>query len=94
MVLIKEITIKNCTQFTGMPASILVVEHKKGERKMRHMYYLMGIVVCQHGNDGGKYFYIQFSTGGVTGSYPTVSAMLKAEAEYFSFYYIEIKKQQ
>ena len=93
MILIKEITAKNCTQFNGMPANILVAEHKQGERQMKHWFYLIGIVVCEMDEQEGRYFYIQFTNGDSSGIYDTVFHMLEKEAEYFSFYYIEIKKQ-
>lgn len=97
MILIKEITAKNITQFSGLPANILVVLHKEIDiivkHNGKHSFDIMGIVICEHSNAVGKYFYIQFATGGVTGSYPTLTDMLDAEAECFRFFYIEIKKQ-
>lgn len=93
MILIKEITVENCMQFRNMAANVLVVEHKQGDEKMRHSFYLVGILVCEI--IGGRWhFQIKFSDGNTSGIYYSVLELIKREAKYFSFYYIEIKKQQ
>jgi hypothetical protein len=93
MILIKEITLQNASQFIGMPANILVAEHKKGDRLMKHIHYMIGIVVSGFDKQGGCHFYIQFTNGSVSGFYKTVLLLIEKESPYFSFYYIEIKKQ-
>jgi len=93
MILIKEITLQNAKQFAGMPANVLVAEHKQGPLVMKHWHYLIGIIVAQYDAEPGKQFYIQFTNGRVSGCYNTVFELIEKECQYFSFYYIEIKKQ-
>ena len=93
MILFKEITLKNCTQFAGLPANVMVAEHKKGDIQIKHAFYLIGIIVCQLDERAGRYFYIQFSNGDSSGIYDSVFELIAKEERIFSFYYIEIKKQ-
>ena len=93
MILIKQITLLNYWQFNGMEANVIVVEHKEGEFKMRHPFYLIGIIVCEYDDRKRRYFYVQFSNGNAGAVYNSVLELLQKESKYFSFYYIEIKKQ-
>jgi hypothetical protein len=99
MILIKEITIENCKQFRGLPANVMVVEHKRGDMQMKHSFYLIGIIVCEphhplmrEKNEWG--FYIQFTNGDKSGFYNSVTELMEDQQVIYSFYYIEIKKQQ
>jgi hypothetical protein len=94
MLLIKEITLENCMQFNGLPVNIMVVEHKKGGRQFGHSFYLIGIIVVRETNAGLWYYYIQFTNGNSSGIYNSVQELMKKQSKYFSFYYVEIKKQQ
>jgi hypothetical protein len=94
MLLIKEITLGNCMQFNGLPGNVMVVEHKQGNFRFRHSFYLIGIIVARETNADGWYYYIQFTNGNSSGVYNSVQKLMQKENDYFSFYYIEIKKQQ
>jgi hypothetical protein len=94
MLLIKEITLENCMQFNGLPANVMVVEHKQGDFRFRHSFYLIGIIVAEEDKFGGWSFYIKFTNGNSSGVYNSVQELMQKENDYFSFYYIEIKKQQ
>ena len=82
MILIKEITESNIRQFDDLPNNILVVA--KG------LLSSIGIIVCRTDDWA---FYIHFADGTESGLYNTVIELIRAEGSYFSFYYIEIKKQ-
>lgn len=92
MILFKEITQKNCQEFAGLPANIMVAEHKQGPVKLKHSFCLIGIVVCEIDQKEGRYFYVQFSNGNSSGVYNSVFELLEKESGVFSFYYVEIKK--
>jgi len=101
MILIKEITIENCQAFKGLPANIMVVEHKRGDKQMKHSFYLIGMIVSELGeiaDEQGDHlisqwqFHVQFTNGSRSGVYNSVKDLLQEQAKYFSFYYIEIKK--
>ena len=94
MLLIKQITLLNYWQFYGMEANVIVVEHKEGEFKMRHHFYMVGIIVSEFDDSKGRYFfYLKFSNGNTGAIYNSILELILKESKYFSFYYIEIKKQ-
>jgi hypothetical protein len=94
MILIKEITSENMRQFAGLPANILVAEHKKGPLLMKHIHYMIGIVVSGDDGNGGRLFYVQFSNDESSPSFNTVFELIEDQRALYSFYYIEIKKQK
>jgi hypothetical protein len=93
MILFKEITAQNCLKFIGLPANIMVADHKQRDFITKNKFFLIGIVVCQVDEREGRYFYIQFSNGDSSGIYDSVFELIEKEERIFSFYYIEIKKQ-
>jgi hypothetical protein len=87
MVLIKEITVENFEQFRGLPSDILVVESKAGPVRMKHKFFLVGIVVSMAPN----LFRVQFTNGQSSGFENSVSELIKARSDLYRFFYIEIK---
>jgi hypothetical protein len=89
MVLIKEITLKNFREFEGMETNVLVVESKEGPIKMKHTFYLVGIVVPDTHLKG---YHVNFTNGSHSGGYyKKVSDLIKGLSHLYKFFYIEIK---
>jgi hypothetical protein len=87
MILLKEITMDNFQQFKGLPSDILVVESKEGPVRMKHKFYMVGIIVCM----APGLFRIQFSNGKSSGFELSVGELIKTRSDLYRFFYIEIK---